>query len=226
MLAVVTMEFSPEARPVGEITIPRMVNYARRCGADFIVRSVRVRPEIPIYWERLALADLFGLYERILILDLDVLVRADAPNLFDIVPADHVGMANEGQTLGDPEKALRNANIQAYHVHLDLPYYGWNGRYYNVGVMLVPRVGRALLDIPDDLWHGHWNEQCLISGRIHHQGTAVFDIGSQFNYMQAFDPGLIRCLDAYMIHYAGRGIMEHKTHIIMGDDQAWRKHQL
>ena len=88
MLAVVTVAIGAEFREIAALTHPFMEGYASRIGADFV--SLHRQAENP-YLEKLRLGDYLGLYERVLFLDTDVIVRLDCPDLFQLVPADCFG---------------------------------------------------------------------------------------------------------------------------------------
>lgn len=202
---VITFSLSNECVPVLTQAGMRHVIYAARCGADYMVRGWRW-PDEEAFWQRLSITDLMDAYDRILVLDADTLVRADAPNLFDLVPADHLGMADEGQTYPPDGPPKREASIAKFALDHGLDPKPWNGCYYNIGIILASACHHDVLTIPQDRWRGVWNEQCLVNGRIHALGIPVFDIGWQYNMMGCMQtlPGVPQNgADAYIVHFAG-----------------------
>ena len=83
-----------------DITHKPMMRYANKCGADFFVFDhdpVEMKHlNKYIFWRILKVNELFDRgYDRVLHLDTDVLVTDKAPNIFEVVPYDHVGVVYE-----------------------------------------------------------------------------------------------------------------------------------
>jgi len=222
---VVTFVLSEECTLITPWTLPRQQAYARRIGADHMVRGI-ARPDLELFWQRLTATELFAVYDRILILDADTLVRGDCPDLFEVVPPDLLGMANEAHSCGEGgDNGRRQAMIDYYRDH-ELPWEGWSGNYYNVGVMVTGRCHVPVLEIPDNLWRGReMLEQDLVNARIHAGAVPVYNLGWQYNRMPALvnlpgtpaDPR-----EAYIIHYAGGSPFEARVPVMSADDAAWK----
>lgn len=221
---VATAVLSEEVKPMAAVTLPRQRDYALKCGADFLVRGI-TRPDLDLFWWRLTLADLFDHYDRILILDADVLIRRDAPDLFEMVAPDEVGMVAERFPVG--QEARRNSLRKYYEDH-KLTWPGddkWDGQhYYNIGVMLASRCHAPLLEIPEDLWHGFCNEQCLVSGRLISTHQKVRELGWQFNRMPQFDglPGTPPMTEAFFAHVSGMTPFVQRTPRALEIEANWK----
>ncbi len=229
---ITTFIYSDQAMALAPISLPRHITYAHRVGADYLIRG-RQHPEMASFWERLiVLWEMLHVYDRVLVLDLDMLVRADCPDLFEMVPYAQVGMADEGQT-GDPTvpgnaHEKRADSLRHYYEDHDLHWRGWDGHYYNIGSILVSRPHLDLIRVPEDGWngskYGYWNEQCLVNGRIHSEGWPVCDLTWRFNRMGCMatlpdcDPDP---LEAFIIHYAGARSIETVAPQMAADDAAW-----
>lgn len=203
---VVTFLLSNECVPVLGQSGMRHAIYAARCGADYMVRGWRW-PDEAIYWQRLSIIDLMDAYDRILVLDADTMVRRDAPNLFELVPTDHLGMADEGQTYPPEGPEKRAASIAKFEADHGLEPKPWNGAYYNIGIIMASACHRDVLTVPQDRWHGVWNEQCLVNGRIHALDLPVFDLTWRYNCMHCMQtlPGVpANGAEAYIVHAAGK----------------------
>jgi hypothetical protein len=86
--AVVSMAIGDGFSEMAALSIPGQVAYARRLGAEHIVlREPLLGAHSPFY-EIFQIHRLFQDYERILYLDIDVLVREDCPDMFAQVPAE------------------------------------------------------------------------------------------------------------------------------------------
>ncbi len=77
---------------MANLTLPFLKYYANKIGADFIIlNNVVINGTVPHY-EKFQLYDLLEIYDRILYIDIDVIVTEKCPNLFDIVPIDSFGI--------------------------------------------------------------------------------------------------------------------------------------
>ncbi len=132
-----------------------MAGYASRIGADFV--SLHRQAENP-YLEKLRLGDYLGLYERILFLDTDVIVRPDCPDLFQLVPADCFGawIASDHSPRFDRE-------IEQLQQHLG--NLGWQKTCFNSGVMVVPRQHREAFAPVNASYHEPF-DQGLLNYRV------------------------------------------------------------
>jgi hypothetical protein len=221
-----------------DLVLPRFRRYASRIGAEMV--------EVNMDGSRNVFMDKFfhvaGLpYDRCIVLDVDMLLREDTPDLFGIVPPDSVGMYDEGSAFHYPVES-ELIQIEARHkvyCHL-IDYCGFDPspvsgtfsferplRYYNMGVVVYNRQAMDLHgSIPQELvgrlyeYRG-WTcaEQTLLSYLILSSGMKVFHLPVCFNQMPCN-----RCADylktSYVSHYAGLG--EAKEHEIARDDLIWK----
>lgn len=195
MNAVVTITSGDFYTKMGETTHPLMEAYAKRIGAEFVVLEGIGDHEIPHY-RKLDMKELFEKYDRILYVDTDILIRADAPNLFDIVPEEKIGAFNEGQFV---ERAI---NFYAYMKQVGFSS-KWNGKYYNTGVLVVSKAHADLFSAPpkeDD----NFKEQSYLNVMLIHKNYPIKDLSYRFNRMYCMDhlTGEER-FDSYFMHYAG-----------------------
>ena len=85
--ALVTIASGEYFLRMAALTHPTLRAYAERIGADFIHWSDTSGHAIPEY-KKLDVAGLLDIYDRVLYVDTDVIIRDDAPDVFDIVPTD------------------------------------------------------------------------------------------------------------------------------------------
>jgi lipopolysaccharide biosynthesis glycosyltransferase len=192
MLAVVTVAIGAEFRQIAALTHPLMVDYASRIGADFV--SLHTRAENP-YLEKLRLRDYLCLYERVLFLDTDVLVRPDCPDLFQLVPVDGFGawLASNHSPRFDPEIA---------RLQQQLGDIGWLKTYFNSGVMVVSRQHRDAFAPVTEAYDEPF-DQGLLNYRVQKLGYRIFDIGHRFNHTGVASLTADR-FESYIIHFAGQ----------------------
>ncbi len=193
----------------GEIwkrTEPYFNAYADKCGADLLVLE-NLPENLPSpHWAKFSIYELLKKqYDRIAFIDADILIRPDAPSLFDIVPEDQFGIFDEGQYT--PRAVCIHEVKKVFSV--DLPK--WNGKtYYNTGVMVVSKEHRYLFRIADEIkpLRNSFGEQTYLNMRIMVSDAKVFPLDYKFNRMSILDRVIgISRLDSYFVHYAGFDIV-------------------
>lgn len=174
MNLVLTICIGEHFQSIAAITHQSISNYARKIEADFKV--ITDQKHLTPHWEKLRMYDLLNVYERILYIDTDVLIKHDCPDLFKIVPKDTIGAFNEGR-------------------YFDRKY----PDYYNAGVLVIPRCKRDIFINPE-IEQGDINtfyDQDFINDRIQASGCLVYNLSHKFNKMDFIQaPG-------YIIHKAG-----------------------
>ena len=87
---VLTISIGDKHQKMSELTIPSIKKYADKIDADFL--NVEVSKLTSTDWEKTQIYDLFHHYKRIIFLDVDLIIRDDCPNLFEIVPENELGI--------------------------------------------------------------------------------------------------------------------------------------
>jgi hypothetical protein len=199
--AILTIVSGEKYGKVWKRSEPFFAHYADRCGADLLV--LKELPELPSpHWAKFSIYELLKKkYDRVAFIDADILIRPDAPSLFDIVPEDQFGIFNEG--LYTPRSMCIHEVKKVYNV--DLPK--WNGKdYYNTGVMVVSRQYRHLFKITEEIkpLRNSFGEQTYLNMKIMANDVKIFSLPYQYNRMSILDRiiGISR-LDSYLVHYAG-----------------------
>lgn len=91
---VISVAAGPDYKRLLDVTAPAMQAYASRVGADFIpVFDDQATPYMMAAKYRML--DHAKEYDRTLFLDSDVVVSPEAPNIFDVVPSDRLGVFDE-----------------------------------------------------------------------------------------------------------------------------------
>lgn len=182
---------------LSKYTLPSIKKYAKKIGADFLNITENDPSFITQKWNKFHIHELLNKYKRILYLDIDLIIREDTPNLFDIVPETKLGMFNEGRYASRFEY-LEQAST----------YYGetlkkWNGRFYNSGVMVISRMHKQIFKMPKGFDFVE-TDQPYINLRINIDKIEMFDIDHKYNRMDLLDKFIgISRLDSYVVHYAG-----------------------
>lgn len=214
--AVLTIAMG-DHRKIHEWTAESKRKYAARIGADFVVIDRPGIAKTTPHWEKFQIFDLLEKYERILYLDADTIVREDCPDLFQLVPEDHIGLFNEAP-FTDRSKELMIDICRQYGVFLD----GWNGKYYNTGVMVISRAHRDLFKKPEKEVSSFY-EQSYLNMILAGAKPKIHELTHHFNRMTCMDRFLGEDRHAsYIVHYAGYPQLDRVLGLIPLDLRRWR----
>lgn len=236
--AVVTVLIGARHQNIADVSHPTQIDYAHRNGLDYVVynsetylvlhpdgsqstlasESPVIRPDDhtldrPAFgaYNKLNIYELLDHYDRILYVDTDILIRNDAPNLFEIVPENLVAMLSETDFFPDYDDRVRLMNEWADKYNIDLS--SWDGQYYNSGVMLLGKHHRKLLSQTDGFYDDAFFEQTAINMNIHKFKIPIFKLDYKFNRMSFMDRSLLEPRhSSYFIHYAGSWMMLKEGH--------------
>lgn len=207
MNLVVTISIGGNYQKIAELTTPPMIDYAHKIGAEFkCITEQKIATTYP-YWEKFIISDLLNSYNRILYLDVDTLIRKDCPNLFELVPTNEIGLYNEG-LLTTAKERLGHVSVihKAFKEYKQSSPQSWDGRFYNTGVMIIPRNMKWLFTKPShEMFSNYWDQGYLNMTLITQNALSnVFDIGYKFNRMYYVDSKVgEHRTKSYIIHYAG-----------------------
>lgn len=182
MNAIVTLSIG-EGYKLPDVTHPMMRAYAEKLGADFVVINTPQLNLSSVHYEKYQIYKLLEYYERIIYLDTDILVKPDCPNLFKMVPEDHLG-------------AFLISNHTYYHdgeikiVQKEIGDLGWKREYFNSGVMVVSQINRQIFNIMQEpgilAWamkkRDFYLDQTLLNYAAQKYSTKIYDIGYKFNH--------------------------------------------
>jgi len=200
MNALVTISIGKEYQALAEVTHPTLKRYARKIGAEFVCISEQKVSQTTPHWEKFQLFDLFNKYERIVYIDTDCIVRPDCPDLLKIISKDCLGMFNEG-AFTDRSYAMTLARDE-YGIRID----GWDGCYYNSGVIVASRQHKFLFKKPEKEVP-HFYEQTYLNVAIHQNRIKMDKLNYRFNRMTCLDnPTGEERHASFIVHYAGAPI--------------------
>ena len=212
---VLTISIGDYYQELAKHTLPSIKRYAKSIGADFLNIEDENSEYITQKWNKFAIHDLLNEYKRILYLDIDIIIRDDCPNLFDIVPEHQLGMFNEGKYAHRKEFI-----IQASDYYKE-PLKHWNGKFYNSGVMVISRRHKSIFKLPMGFDYVE-TDQPYINLRIQNDKVDMFDLDPKFNRMSILDEFIgINRLGGYIIHYAGAP-PEQIFNVMLRDIEEWK----
>jgi len=204
MNAIVTIARGEKYEKIWKRVEPFFVAYAEKCDAELIVLQGVDGITYPSpHWMKFSVYELLREFDRIAFIDADIIIRPDAPSLFDIVPEDQFGIFNEG------EFCPRSMCIHEVRKVFDVDIKNWNGTdYYNTGVMVMSKQHRYLFKITEEIkpMRNAFGEQTYINMKLMANNVKIFPLHFKFNRMSIMDriTGMSR-LDSYLVHYAGDG---------------------
>lgn len=228
---ILTIAIGEKYAALGAVTHPTIARYAARIGADFVViREQKISRTTP-HWEKFQIFDFLGEYDRVLFLDSDLIIRADCPDLFALVPETHIGAVDEASyAMRDVARIMCDVAV-AYGVpptELDFVSTKSNsvggGSYFNTGVMVVSREHRPLFRKPEREVN-HFFEQSYLNLMFVREHTPMFALDPRFNCTHPMER-LVEGgrLGAYIAHYAGYEAPTPETlaDFISNDLAEWR----
>lgn len=182
---------SPLYNKLAEVTHPLMRNYAQKIGADFqIVDNFDPSRHEHLMYCKLDFVDFLQTYDRVLYVDSDVIIRSNAPNIFEDVPYEYLGMFDEARPCMNGcfpryvkvyNEYARSRGAEEFNIDL------WDGRYFNAGVMVFskhhvncPIFHQPVVELTqEDLFR----EQSYFNLMIQKYGVEMHDLTLKWNGM-------------------------------------------
>lgn len=135
-----------------EITRPMAESYARRCGADYLCVRDKHHHRWPMAskWRAATFA---ARYRQTLFVDTDVVIRSDAPDLFEAVPPGAWGCVDELPSFNPPHEVFARGRSICRTQGVDMPPVR---RTLNGGLILIPGESAELYRPPEKPWPNDW----------------------------------------------------------------------
>lgn len=202
-----------------EITHPILMDYAGQWGCDFITLDQKedwMTDYELAHYRILKVRELLETYERVLVIDSDIVIMPGCPNPFEVVPVDKIGSVYE-------DKGSREAMRQGVIISIQERFgdVGWEEGYINTGFFIVSQqhsnifqkavndreqVRNGQHSPTDGLWTGFGFDDALLGYNIHKFGHEIHELSFEWNHMSMFSEswnGEANRFDSYIIHYAG-----------------------
>jgi len=211
---ILTISIGDYYKDISNYTLPFLKKYANKIGSDFLNITEHKKEFITQKWNKFLIHDLLNKYHRIIYFDIDLIIREDCPNLFDVVPESKLGMFNEGRY------TPRAEYLEQASKYYKEPLKKWNGKFYNSGVMVLSRRHKQMFKMPRGIDYVE-TDQPYINLRIVNDKIDMFDLDWKFNRMDILDNfcGISR-LDSYIVHYAGAP-RDQIFNVLKNDIQQW-----
>ena len=219
---LITVAIGEEALEIFSLTEPYLRAYARKCNAQFIVLKNRTQN----WWglEKFRVQHFSKFFERTLFLDCDLVVTADAPDLFDIVPEGYVALHDDWDRLTIRDFVEIDAKI--FRETQSRPYL--DARVFNSGVVLFDREHSNIWEPPPRPFGvTHTSEQAWVEQNIRHSKYPLYFLGEEWNNQYWFGEDFKQ--PSFVKHMASAGHAERikffsqwaKDHPIQPKDKQW-----
>ena len=206
-------------------TLPFFKKYSEKTGADLIVidkKSINVS-NITAYnfngavlsdkgqmiypntrFENLQAVKYFDSYDRIFLLDCDVLIKPNCPDYFNTDPKNiyisRVDLFNSERLQNSIEQI---ESIQSQLGKID----GWKQSYFNCGVMMLSKLHSKMFTYNFNKLNninGKTRIQNFYNWNVRKYKLSIVDMGPKFNYLRGYSSiGGVRKEDANILHYTG-----------------------
>ena len=183
-----------------EITHPVIKKYADKCNAEFLI--LKYHNKLHPHYRILQLFEILDNFDRVLVLDSDMLVLKSCENLFNIVPTDKIGVMFEDVGSRRDDRRNRMKKIQSEREDVS-----WTEGYINTGCFLVSNCHKELFKDTTNLWMNLGYDDVELGYRIHKMKFEIYELPYVYNFMSMFtEPwAQFRKSDAKILHYAGNG---------------------
>ncbi len=225
MKRLVITQTSGAYEQVRNLLYPNFQAYASKCKADFIpVEECKTECAV---MGKLCVHNYFDSYDRILLLDADLVIRPDCPDLFDMVPEDHFAAYDEGaacRTIPDMYGRLRVITKIAQFYEFAMPCFdGEYFSFYNAGVMLAGKMHENLFEPPpsdkNPLEATVCPEQVYINYKILQYRPKIYRLPVCFNQMP-WNWTMDYHDSSFIVHYAGMP-MNNRLQLIKQNIEYW-----
>jgi len=182
-----------------KITRPSVEAYAAAIGAEF--RAHTFPEETPPAALKFLIREHLEAYDRILLLDTDVVIRRGSPDIFQVVPQGRIGAWRQDRVFPDLSRALNREYRQNQGSSTE-PL----APYINSGVLVIPREHYDILD-PPPVTHFlglPLHEEAYLNSKIFDETRPFFNLSYDFNLIPSPNTFLDDRFGSF-IHLAGAG---------------------
>jgi hypothetical protein len=155
--------------------------------------------------KKIDIVELLKEYERVVFVDCDIIISDQAPNIFEEVPSQMVGMYNESELFNNYQNKSIDEWCNIFNINSsEFLHSSWDGSYYNSGVMVFSRGHEKLFTRPKFLKNKRFFEQNHINKNIMNFKIPMYPLPYFFNRMFFIDSLVPDSRhNSFFIHYAG-----------------------
>lgn len=190
----------------GLITLPLIKRFAEKWKAEFIQFAHDppfLTDDMLPHYRILKARELADSYDRILLVDADVLITPDCPDPFWTVPDDCIGTIFEDRGSRKAQRYAIIAKIQRQFGEI-----GWKQGYSNAGFFMYnPKLHNAIWDpINKRYWREWGSADVHMMYNIVKRQMKIYELSFKWNHMSMFSEpwnGSPHRYNSNIIHYAG-----------------------
>lgn len=193
------------AAELAKLTHPILECYAKTWEADFKILDHKeewMTDYEMCHYRILKLYDLLDEYDRIVVIDSDIVIMPGCPDPFTIVDPEKIGSIYED--VGSRRIPRRHVLMNIQRKYGDV---GWREGYINTGFFVVSKKHKEIFQIiKGEFWTGFGYDDALIGWQIHKYDFEVQELPFKWNHMSMFSEPWndnANRFDSYIIHYAG-----------------------
>lgn len=208
--AVAVFCYGEKFTQIGQLTLPSIKAYAQKIGAEFVLLDENLYPHSK--YVKFHVSKLLNKYHRIAMIDADIIIRPDCPDIFEVVPENEIGLFNEGAWIDHSEEFKETCKDHSISVG------EWKRQFYNLGVIVASRRHKFIFEIPDREVR---DVAAFIAAKIAaSENIKVHELNYKFNRTQFIDKLIGEHRRAsYMVHYSGSDrIPPHVLQKLITDD--------
>jgi len=200
--AVVTLVAGDHGRRMAATTRPILAKYANRIGADF--HAVEIDAPYPL-GGKFRVRDYLAFYDRLLFLDIDIVLSPTCPSLFDVVPVGSVGIHDDGPYTA--QTGWVQAEWDELATSQGLPKVEATA-CLNTGVVVCDREHKDVWSPPTKPYQvRHCSEQHWVNINILRSGFRVKNLKRIYNWQWWIDRDGKHTDGVQVWHYAGASQM-------------------
>jgi len=200
-LAIIRVMAGGMALKEGEITRKSVQKYAAGIGAELI--DIKKESGYPAILLKLSTCETLNKFDRAVLLDTDLHIREGAPNIFDMVPEEKVGVVLESRYEPRKEWLKRMQDLYGCSI-MDADN---RPSYFNAGVMVLSKQHFYLFgeNAVEENIYGHPRfEQTYLNYLFRMHGIKLHELPAEFNYIDFYYPEFgLDWRFAWFAHLAG-----------------------
>lgn len=203
---IITKAGSDDARQIQKLTLPYLIDYAKKCNADLHIDYQLDHEDKWVgYHKFFSYPKHFNKYDRLLHVDADMFIKPSCPDLFTITPSHAFSAVDESKVV------LPFDGDRLSHMRQVMNEWGYNdpdyGIYFNNGLFMIPKCYEHMLTLPtypETYINKMFYEQTHMNIRLIYYRIPFHELDYRFNFMWVHEQSGYKKDDAYIVHYAGR----------------------